>query len=186
MRNKTKQIILIAVACLALIGLSSACAGLKGLSMLTESVAKILPSSDFQVSELLIMPAVAVPSAPIVITAKVKNTGKSDGTYEAELKIDNVSEFSNTVAVPAGETQNLIFSVSRDTPGTYQVALGGLTGEFAVDERALIQSGNAASGGFQSANSSCCGSPGSCRCGAANSSSTSPQGVPAGDCGCGK
>jgi hypothetical protein len=185
MRNKTKQIVPIVIASLAIIGLFSACASLKGLVVLPESAAKIVPSSDFQVSELLIIPAVAVPGEPIFITAKVKNTGEFDGTCEAELRIDNVREFANTVAVPAGGTQNLIFSVSRDTPATYQVALNELAGEFKVAERAVIQS-NAASGGFQSANSSCCGSPGSCRCGVANSSSTSPQGVPAGDCGCGK
>lgn len=186
MRNKTKRILLITVACLAIIGFSLACSSSNDLAVTQESGAEEALSTVFQISGLSIVPGKVTTGEGVWITAEVTNTGEADGIYEAELRINNVSEASTKVAVPAGGTQNLIFSVSRDTPGTYQVALGELAGEFAVAERTAAQSINAASLGFQSTSSSCCGSSGSCRCGVTNSSSTSPQGVPAGGCGCGK
>ncbi|UCH50558.1 MAG: hypothetical protein JSV54_05930, partial [Chloroflexota bacterium] len=116
----------------------------------------------------------------------VTNTGETDGIYEAELRINNISEVSNKVTVPAGGTQKLLFSVSRNTPGTYEVVLGELAGEFIVAERTAIQSSNTAPVVSQPTNSGCCGSSssGSCsNCGTTTSSSPSSQRRTG--CGCG-
>ncbi len=184
MRNKTKQILLITVACLAIIGLSLACSSSSDLAVTQESGAEEALSAVFQVSGLSIDPAKVTTGEGVWITAKVTNTGEVDGIYEAELRINNVSAVSNKVALPAGGTQNLTFSVSRDTPGTYEVAFGELAGEFVVAERTATQSSNAAFVGSQSTNSGCCGSSGSCSCGATTSSSPLPQRRTG--CGCGR
>jgi hypothetical protein len=182
MRNKTKRILLITVACLAIIGLSLACSSLSYLAATQDSEIEEASSTVFQFSELSVVPARVTTGEPVWITAKVTNTGETDGIYEVELKINDVSETSNEVAVPAGGTQNLIFSVFRDTPGAYQVALGKLAGEFVVAELTAAQYSNAAPVGLRSANSSCCGgSSGLCACG---SDSSVPQQRTI--CGCGK
>ena len=186
MRHRTKQIALILLTCVAIIGLISACNSSSELA-LTQGLGgeEALPGI-FQVSGLSIDPAKVTTGEGVWITAEVTNNGETDGIYEAELRINNVSEVSNKVAIPAGGTQNLIFSVSRDTPGTYKVALGEIAGEFVVAERAATQSSNAASVGSQPTSSGCCGSSssGSCSsCGTTTSSSPSPQRRTG--CGCG-
>jgi hypothetical protein len=182
MRNKAKRILLITVACLAIIGLSLACSSLNDLAVTQESGTEETLPTVFQVSALSIVPARVTTGEGVWITAEVTNTGETDAIYEVELRINDVSEASNEVAVPAGGTQNLVFSVSRDTPGTYQVALGKLAGEFVVAERTAAQYSNATPVGLQPANSGCCGgSSGPCGCG---SSSFLPQQRTT--CGCGK
>jgi hypothetical protein len=185
MRDKTKLILLITVACLAIIGLSLACSSLSELAVTQEAGAEEALPTVFQISGLSIVPAKVTTGEPVFITAKVTNTGETDGICEVELKINDVSEASNEVAVPAGGTQNLIFSVSRDVPGIYQVALGKLAGEFAVAERTATQYSDDAPVGLRSTNSGCCGGlSGPCGCGATNSSSALPQ--QSTSCGCGK
>jgi hypothetical protein len=184
-RGKQVMFIILLMACLATIGLISACVSSKGPAVIQESATKIVPSSDFQVSELLIDPAVVAPGEPVFITTKVTNTSEFDGTYEAKLSVNKVVEVSNTVIIPAGETRALVFSLSRDIRGTYQVALDRNVGQFAVAESVTTQSNNAVSVGSQPTNSGCCGSSGSCRCGATSSSSPSPQRGRTGGCGYG-
>jgi hypothetical protein len=184
MRNKTKRILLITVACLAIAGLALSCSSLKELGVKSKVAAEKAAPVAFQLSNLSIIPAEVLARSVVVITARVTNVTDVDGIYNAELKINNVAEAADEVMIPAGETKNLFFSVSRDTTGTYQVALGELAGEFVVAERTATQSSNAASVGFQSTNSGCCGSSGSCSCGATNSSSSLPQ--QSTSCGCGR
>ncbi len=190
MRNKTKQIMLILIACVAIAGLMLSCSSLNESGVKLRTGAEKAMPAAFQLSGLSIDPAKVTTGEGVWITAEVTNTGETDGIYEAELRIDNVSAVSNKVAVPAGGTQNLTFSVSWDTPGTYEVTLGELAGEFVVAERAATQSSNAVSVGSQSTFSGCCGSSSSGSSGSCSSCSgatppSSPPPPPQRRTGCG-
>ena len=78
------------------------------------------------------------PGEEIVITAKVINTGDAEGTYTAELGIDNITEVVKEVTLPAGGTQIVRFLVSRVAPGAYKVTLGELSGQFVVTEPVIL------------------------------------------------
>jgi hypothetical protein len=69
--------------------------------------------SVFQVSGLSIDPAKVVTGQGVLITADVMNSGETDGIYAAELRINNVSEVSFQMAIPARETQKLIFQFPK-------------------------------------------------------------------------
>ncbi len=85
-----------------------------------------------QVAKLSIDPGEVKPGEKVTVTAEVTNTGGTEGTYTAELKINGVTEATQKVTVAAGASQRLSFTVSRDTPRTYKISLGELTGEFVV------------------------------------------------------
>ena len=86
----------------------------------------------FQTAGLSINPPEVNPRQELSVTAMVTNTGDIEGSYIAELKINAITEQAMEVTVVAGETQTLSFLVSKDTPGIYEVTLGGLTGQFEV------------------------------------------------------
>ncbi len=91
-------------------------------------------ATAFQLSGLSINPAEVAARDEVVITAEVTNVTGVDDTYNAELKINNVTEASDKVLVPAGKTQTLTFVIFKDAPGTYKVSLGQLAGQFVVAE----------------------------------------------------
>jgi hypothetical protein len=191
MRYRTKQIVLILVTCVAIIGLISACNSLSGPVATQETGGGEAVPSVFQVSGLSIDPAEVVTGQGVLITADVMNSGETDGIYEAELRINNVSEVSFQMAIPARETQKLFFVASKDIPGTYEVVLDGHTGQFVVTEPVAAQYINALSVASGQTGSSCCGSAAptkiatsGCGCSGATGS-TNPSVPSTSGCGCG-
>ncbi len=191
MRYQIKQIVLILVTCLAIIGLISACNSIRGPVATQEpGIGETVPSV-FQVSGLSIDPAEVVTRQGVLITADVMNSSETDGIYEAELRINNVREVSFQMAIDARETQKLIFPVSKDIPGTYEVVLDGLTGQFVVTEPVAAQSSNTPSVASVQTGSSCCGSAAPTKiiasgCGCGATGSTNPSVPPTSGCGCGR
>ena len=92
--------------------------------------------ASFHLAELVVSPAEVNPGEEVAISARVTNTGGAEGSYTAELRIDNVVELAKEVTVPAGGTTTLSFYRYSGIPGTYGVTLGELTGQFIVVEPA--------------------------------------------------
>ena len=86
----------------------------------------------FQTAGLKINPTEIEPGEELSITATVANTGDVGGRYMAELKINDSTQQTMQVLVDAGESKAVTFAVVKDTPGIYEVALGGLNGQFEV------------------------------------------------------
>ena len=140
MKNRTKQIVLISITTFVIAGLMLSCSSLNQPGVTPKAEAE--KSTSFQLSGLSINPAEVAVRDVVVITAKVTNVTDADGIYDAELKINNVTEASDKVLVPAGKSQTLTFVAFKDTPGTYRVSLGELTGQFIVAETVTTQPDN--------------------------------------------
>jgi len=100
-------------------------------------LAKIVPPpppapAKFKLSELAINPAQTEVGEPVTISAIVQNTGELEGSYTLALKINGEIEQSKETTLAAGESRQVSFTVIKDDPGTYAVAVDGLTGEFIV------------------------------------------------------
>jgi hypothetical protein len=96
-------------------------------------VEKLLPP-EFHLSNLEINPSKVDSGEKVVITAKITNVGGTQGSYTAELKVDDCTVQTEEVTVAAGTNSTLSFGVCADLPGTYTVTLGELTGKFMVAE----------------------------------------------------
>ena len=99
----------------------------------TLEVQEVIPPA-FELSELEMNPAEADIAEKIVISVKIANTGGSQGSYTAELKIDGLTNQTEKIIMAAGTESMLVFKVCADFSGTYEVAIGELTGEFVVVE----------------------------------------------------
>jgi uncharacterized membrane protein len=94
-------------------------------------VEKLLPP-DFRLSDLEVNPIKVDSGEKVVITAKIANVGGTQGSYTAELKIDDCTVQTEKVTVAAGADSILNFGICADLPGTYTVTLGELSGIFMV------------------------------------------------------
>jgi hypothetical protein len=191
MKNKTKQIMLVSIASFAIAGLMLSCSSLNELGERPRAEAD--KATAFQLYGLSINPAEVAARDEVVITAEVTNVTSVDGTYNAELKINNATEASDKVLVPAGETLTLTFVIFKDAPGKYKVSLGQLAGQFAVAESIAAGPGNQTPAVTAQTASSCCGtgnqtspvlgqtSSGCCGTGVQNNPATPRR---SGGCGC--
>ncbi|MBE0481424.1 MAG: hypothetical protein IBX68_10660 [Dehalococcoidia bacterium] len=93
------------------------------------------PPASFSVRNLKV-PGEVIAGDPLRVSFEVINSGYLVGTYLAELKVNGVIEATKQVTVAGRSSTMVVFSISRDSPGSYEVELGGLTGRFDVSGRA--------------------------------------------------
>ena len=91
-----------------------------------------LEPANLGVSYLNIDPAQVLPNQEVTVSANICNSGEERGTRTVSLMVNGVAEQSQSVGVGPGACQQVIFKVSRVVPGTYQVAIEGMTGQFSV------------------------------------------------------
>ncbi len=95
--------------------------------------------AKFEVISLDIKPLEVVAGETVSITAEVKNIGGSEGVYAAVLSIDGASIETEEVTLAAGSSVMVSFSLTEDTPGIYQVSVGGLTSSLTVEQKLIVK-----------------------------------------------
>jgi len=83
-------------------------------------------------SYLLIDPVQVLPGQQVLISANVCNSGEEKGSLSANLMVNGSVEQSQSVAVSGGSCKEVQFTVAKAVPGTYQVAVNGMQGQFTV------------------------------------------------------
>jgi len=81
---------------------------------------------------LLVSPEQVQPNQQVEISINIGNDGGTAGTRSIALYINGHLEDSQTVSVSPGSAKNVVFTVTRTAPGTYQVMLEGNVGQFTV------------------------------------------------------
>jgi hypothetical protein len=155
MKNELRKIVLVPIATLSIAGILASCSNLNAFVPAPDIEAGKIKT--FLVSGLSIDPVEVYARDEVLITVRVTNVTTVDDTYDAELKINDVTEASDRVLVLAGKTQTLTFAIFKDKPGTYKVALGPLEGQFAVAESTVAEPGNQLPAVPVQAGASCCG-----------------------------
>jgi hypothetical protein len=91
--------------------------------------------AEFTVTDLTITPPEVEEAEPILISANITNIGDLEGTYDANLTINNVLTQTQIVTVPGNNTSVIVeFTVIEENIGEYIVEIGGLTGSFKIKE----------------------------------------------------
>jgi hypothetical protein len=93
--------------------------------------------ANLQVQSAGISSSRVEPGTPVTVIASVANKGTGNGTANIRVYVNGQEEVSKGVAVSSGSLATVIFTVSRNEPGTYSVYVGGVSaGSFTVDEMA--------------------------------------------------
>ena len=88
---------------------------------------------EFAVISLDVIPPEVAAAETTEITAIVKNVGDSAGTYAVILSVNGVTaEAKETALITPGSSTAVTFSLTKDTPGTYQVGIGELSSSLTV------------------------------------------------------
>lgn len=107
--------------------------------LLSISMAACAKPAEFEVISLDVMPQVALAGDMISVAAEVKNIGQREGSYSAVLNVDGVAAETQTVTLLQGASQKIVFSLTKDKAGTYQISMGKLSGSFKIKEPTLEQ-----------------------------------------------
>jgi hypothetical protein len=91
-----------------------------------------LPPAKFVLSNLEVNPAEVEPGEEVTVTIEVKNVGGREGSHTVNLLINNVLEGTRKVTLTPKAVKTVVFTVTRDEPGSYSVVIDGLSGSFTV------------------------------------------------------
>jgi len=89
----------------------------------------------FEVTSLVVTPPEVTAGGTVSVTAEVRNTGGSEGSYTATLTVDGATAQTKEVALAVGASKTVSFSLVKDRAGTYQIAVGGLASSLRVKEK---------------------------------------------------
>jgi parallel beta-helix repeat protein len=98
----------------------------------TFTLVSVPKPAAFSIGSLNIQPNEVAPGETVDISVVVTNTGGSEGTFVALLKINGIEEARESFIIAAGASQSIVFTVAKESAGTYSVELNGLTGSFVV------------------------------------------------------
>ncbi|MEA1945001.1 MAG: S-layer protein domain-containing protein, partial [Euryarchaeota archaeon] len=103
----------------------------------SEKITVVLPSARFELSDLILPEEEVSAGKRFEVTVDVTNIGDLEGTYTAELTIDDgngtvVYAGRENVTLDVGETKTLEFTPKIADAGTYTVAIGTESGELSV------------------------------------------------------
>lgn len=125
MKNKTMWLLASCVIVAALLLVSCA-------QIPTEEEEPV-PPAEFEVTLLDIVPSETVAGETVIITAQVTNIGGSEGTYAAILTVDGVDTQTRDITLAPGAMGTVTFPLTKDTSGTYNIGVDGLSGTLRVE-----------------------------------------------------
>ena len=88
--------------------------------------------ATFSVSNLSVIPPEVQPDGVVTISISVANSGGTEGSYSAALKINGVKEAEKSLIIAAGTSQDVSFRVRKADPGNYTISVDGSSGSFTV------------------------------------------------------
>ena len=90
-----------------------------------------MPAS-FSVAALSVTPSEVKLTEQVTISTVVTNTGGSEGIYTVVLQINGKEEGGKEVTLGAGQSDTVIFTIAKDTEGSYTVNIDGKVAQFTV------------------------------------------------------
>jgi len=115
--------------------------GVDGLTS-TFTVTRPVVPPVFVLSNLTISPEEVVAGEEVTINAGVSNTGDVEGAYTVTLYVNGTVVGTSALTVPGGGSETVRFTLAEEEPGTYVVAVDGLTGSFKVLRPATFELSN--------------------------------------------
>ena len=90
-------------------------------------------------AHLDVNPTAVVPGQEVLVSANVCNSGGESGVKTATLFVNGTAEQSQTVGVGPGGCTTVVFRIYKGAPGTYQVNVDGMQGQFSVVAPRIVQ-----------------------------------------------
>ena len=95
-------------------------------------VAEPLAPALASLANLRVKPTEVAPNQTVSVAVTVTNSGDTEGSYTAFLKLNGAVTDAQTVRVPPRSATDVIFTIQRERIGDYVATIGHLMGQFAV------------------------------------------------------
>ncbi len=92
-----------------------------------------LPAS-FVIRDLTVSPGNVIPGKTATVRFVVTNSGETAGTYRVDIRVGGTVASTEEITLDGGASREIHRDVSRDTPGSYSVAVGELVASFTVEK----------------------------------------------------
>ena len=90
--------------------------------------------AGLEVRSLTVTPPQVDAGQQFIVTAEVCNLSGEAATYEAVLTVDGVETTRASVSIAGGASAGVTFTLTRNTPGTYELGLGGASTTLVVGD----------------------------------------------------
>jgi S-layer protein (TIGR01567 family) len=97
----------------------------------SEEIEVAYPSAEFELADLTFPENVSA-NKEFTVSVDVTNTGDANGTYLAELKVNDTVVDSQNVTLDAGDTEKIEFTTKIAEAGTTTIEIGTESGEITV------------------------------------------------------
>ncbi|PVX26972.1 MAG: hypothetical protein CW716_04725 [Candidatus Bathyarchaeum sp.] len=97
-------------------------------------VIPLTPPANFQISDLSVTPLEVKKGEEVTVSVKVTNVGGQSGSYTVSLLINQTTEETKSVTLDAGASTTTEFKITKQTSGTYNIEIEGLTDQLTVSE----------------------------------------------------
>lgn len=94
----------------------------------------VVQPANFSISDLKVSPERCEPGDTVIISATVSNSGSRGDKYTVILNVNGVEKSRKEVNLGGGGRQEVSFSASQETAGTYTINVNGLLSSFTVDD----------------------------------------------------
>jgi predicted alpha-1,2-mannosidase len=101
----------------------------------------IVEPAKFVAENLVISPRSAAPGETVTISVDVANVGGATGPHTVILRVNGLTEGSETVTLMGGGSTTVRFEISKDVVGSYLVDVNGLAHHFWVIELGEVEAG---------------------------------------------
>jgi hypothetical protein len=98
------------------------------------------PPANFELSNLSIIPSLSkvwesltfmvTSGEEVTITVDVTNQGGQEGSFNAVLRLNGVTQGTKDITLGPRQSQKIVFTITENEPGSYIVQIGDLSGEF--------------------------------------------------------
>ena len=91
-------------------------------------------ANDFEVSSLDLNPGKAIVNEKFTVIADISNASKSEAIYVVPVMVNGIADDRKSVLLAPGKSQQVQFTLSRSSPGTYEVRVGDKSSSIKVEE----------------------------------------------------
>lgn len=102
---------------------------------------RVLRPAEFEFTDFNLEPNPVGVGGVTTVTVRIENVGEVEGSYDLNLVVDGLAEETRPVPLPAGVVKTETFTVSRDSPGSYSLQLGGQQAELMVIQTERLANG---------------------------------------------
>jgi hypothetical protein len=89
-------------------------------------------TGNYTISNLSVSPTAVKPGELVTITAYITNSSGSASNYKVTVAVNGVNEIEQALSLGPGKTQKVMYTISKENAGTYDVAVNNQNGSFSV------------------------------------------------------